>query len=198
MHINAPKITAQDITQVREALNSIISQPTASELAPCQNCEKHIPDDCSASCANVHASLSSDPVNHPIESKVVPLVFELTSVRVIQPCWSCEGHFNQNGELWKLPQITFYSLSPIYPQLLLAHINQLKLNKKLSYDWHVVLTNFGKSWHMSYSLEPNLNNISEPHLGKLQIDLTTISENLHDNIKIIAKNVLLEMQNTDI
>lgn len=194
MRINTPKSNIQDITQVCEALELIISQPTASELSPCENCEQHVPDDCSPSCDNVQTSLSSDPGRHPIESKVAPLVFELSSLRVIQPCWSCEGHFNQDGELWKLPQITFYSLSPIYPQLLIAHINELKLNKKLSYEWHVVLTNFGRPWHMSYSLEPNLNNVSDPHLGKLQIDLGTISKDLHDKVKIIAKNVLLEIK----
>ena len=194
MRINTPKNDIQDLSQVRDALELILSQPTAEESPPCDNCNEHIPAECSSSCVSAAASLSSDPARHPIESKIVPLVFEMSSVRLVQPCWSCEGHFNQDGDLWKLPQLTFYSMSPIYPQLLLAHINELKISKKLAYEWHIVLTNFGNSWHMSYNIEPNLNHESEPHLGKLQVDLGTIAEGLHDSVKRLAKGMLLEIE----
>jgi len=197
MYINKPQDNIKNVAQVREALELIVSQPTAEELAPCTNCDNHIPNECNSKCTKAPTALSSDPINHPLENKVVPLVFELTSIRVMQPCWSCEGHFNQDGNLWKLPQINFYSLSPIYPQLFLQHINELKLKKKLSYEWHIVLANFGQSWHMSYSIEPNLNNVSDPHLGSLQQDLVILAEDLHNNIKLLAKKMLhdINMQN---
>jgi len=194
MHIHKPQENFQNSTQVREALELIISQPSAKESAPCTNCENHVPNMCNTTCINAPSSLSSDPINHPIEDKVVPLVFELTSVRVMQPCWSCEGHFNPDGKLWKLPQINFYSLSPIYPQLLLMHINELKINKKLSHDWHIVLADFGQSWHMSYSIEPNLNQVSDPHLGALQNDISIIAEDLNNNIKKLAQKMLLDLK----
>ena len=194
MHINKPQEDFQNTTQACEALELIISQPLPADVAPCTNCESHIPNMCNSACVNAPSALSSDPINHPIEQKVVPLVYEITSVRVMQPCWSCEGHFNPDGKLWKLPQINFYSLSPIYPQLLLMHINELKLNKKLTYEWHIVLANFGQSWHISYSIEPNLNQVSDPHLGALQNDLTVIAEDLNKNIKILAKKMLEDIK----
>ena len=143
MYIYKPEESTQNIAQYKEALALLIAQPTPQEAPPCGNCEKHVPTNCSAKCEKASASLSSDPVNHPLEQKTVSLVFELTATKVLKPCWSCEGHFNGENELWKLPQISFYSPSPAYPQLLLRHIHDLKTQKVLAYEWHVVLADFG-------------------------------------------------------
>lgn len=193
MYIYKPEDSTENTTQFREALEMFIGQPTPQELAPCANCEKHVPTDCSAKCPDAPTALSSDPINHPLELKVVPLVFELTATKVLKPCWSCEGHFTNENELWKLPQISFYSPSPVYPQLLLRHIHDLKAQKKLAYEWHIVLSDFGQSWSLSYSIEPNLNGVKEPRLGLLQQDLQSISENLCDQLKLLAKKMLVEM-----
>lgn len=193
MYIYKPEENTQNTAQICEALQLFIDQPTPKDLAPCLNCDNHIPADCSVKCSDAPAALSSDPMNHPLESKVVPLVFELTSTRLMQPCWSCEGHFNNENELWKLPQISFYSRSPVYPQLVVRHIQDLKVQKKLAYEWHVVLSDFGQSWNMSYSIEPRLNDVKEPRLGMLQQDLQSISEDMCNKLKSIAKKMMFEL-----
>jgi len=192
MHIRQPNQELDYISHTRDVLVEFIQQPLPSELPPCMNCKNHIPQDCTSKCKAAPAALSSDPIKFPLEKTVVPIVFELMSTRVIQPCWSCEGHFNHLGELWKIPQINFYSDSPIYPQLLLRYLKSLSMQKRLSYEWHIVIADFGQSWSFSYSLEPNLNGVSEPRLGNLQQDLTTISTDLCQNLKSIAQKMLDE------
>jgi len=46
--------------------------------------------------------------NFPIESGIAPLVFELKRLGVFEPCWSCEGHNDPGGNLWKIPRVWFY------------------------------------------------------------------------------------------
>jgi len=189
MHILKPNHTTDKQTII-DTLQFLIDQPSAAELPPCENCTIHVPDECSATCANAQGSLSSEPTKFPIEEKVVPLVFELAASRVLQTCWSCEGHFTNEGKLWKLPQVVFYANSPIYPQLLLRHIQALQLKKVLAYEWQVVLSDFGQSWNFSYNIEPKLNGVSEPRLGALQQDLQTISKDLSHSLKALAKAML--------
>jgi len=193
MRINRPREDTESFLQMKEALELLIAQPTPEEESPCDNCQTHRPANCSSSCVDAQASLSSDPIRFPIEEKVVSLVFELTATRLIETCWSCEGHFSHDGKLWKLPQITFYATNSVYPQLLLRHIRRLINAKKLGYEWHIVLSDFGQTYNISYNIEPNLNNVVEPRLGRLQQDLKTISENLCESLKQLAKEMLDEM-----
>jgi len=183
-----------DAEQARESLELLISQPTPQQLAPCQNCTQHVPNMCSPSCSDASSALSSDPVNFPLEEKVVPFVFELSATRLMQTCWSCEGHFDHEGKLWKIPQICFYASSPVYSHLLIRHINKLKLDKRLSYEWRVGIADFGQGAQFNYSVEPNLNLENDPRLGALQQDLCIIAENLCENLKYQAKKMLIELQ----
>ncbi len=121
---------------------------------------------------------------------MVPLVFELAATRVMQPCWSCEGHLDPDGGLWKIPQVSFYSASPVYLQLLLKHIHALQLQKQLSHPWHVVLSDYGQTWETTYTLEPNLNCRQKIHLGNLQRDLDTLADNLCNRLKALAQSTL--------
>lgn len=193
MQITPPKESDEYVAAIREALELLIAQPTPAEAPPCQNCVKHVPVSCSPKCPEAQASLSSDPINFPLEEKVVSLSFELASTRLIETCWSCEGHFGHDGKLWKLPQVTFYAHSPVYPQLMLRHIQGLANSKRMAYEWKIVLSDFGQSWNFSYNIEPNLNGVTEPRLGALQQDLQLIAENLCESLKGLARKMLEEI-----
>jgi hypothetical protein len=188
-----PRAGIMNRERMKQDLLLLIKQPDAAESPPCPSCSNHVPGNCSSQCANAAPSLSSEPENYPIEIKVVPLVFELAATRLMQPCWSCEGHLGPNGELWKIPQVSFYSESPIYPQLLLKHIYALQLQKRLTYPWHLVLADYGQTWELTYTLEPNLNREQTIHLGKLQADLHTLADDLCQRLKALARAALADI-----
>ena len=189
MKIPTPKNELRFDQDTLEQLELFIRQPTPATSAPCGGCDRHEPRNCTATCDRAPAALSIDPNQYPIEPKVVGLVFEITASRLLQTCFSCEGH-SRNDQLWKLPQVSFYSDSPIYAQLVVMHLNRLMLKKNLDYRWHVVLTDLTESLNLTYSIQPDLNRETKHHLGKMQKDLQTISTNMHDTLKTIATEIL--------
>lgn len=190
MHIPAPKRALVCDSETRLQLEQFLLQPGPSEQAPCPGCKQHMPDNCSAKCGEAAQALSIEPERYPIESKVVPLVFEIMTTRLMQSCWSCEGHMDPDNKLWKVPQVSFYSDSPIYPKLVLIHLTRLYQDKVLGYRWHVVLSDFTQTLGLTYSIQPDLNQEEQPRLGLLQQDLQTISKNMHTRLKDIAAELL--------
>lgn len=175
---------------MRENLQRFIDYPEPAEIGPCPGCIKHIATECSPKCPDVAKALSIDPVRYPLEKKVIPLVYEVMATAGLKTSWSCEGHMNNDSELWKLPQVCFYSELPIYSHLLLIHLSNLQQQKKLKYPWHIVMTDFSLSLNVTYSIQPNLNKTTNPHLGSLQNDLLVIADDMHSKVKIIAKGLL--------
>ena len=169
----------------------LVSQPGPHLVPPCQNCTNHKIQECNSKCSNAPLALSSDPENFPLEPKVVPLVYELRKMRVVQPCWSCEGHIGHDGKLWKFPQVCFYSGSPVYAMLLANHLTQLKHEKKITNDWSINVTAFGhQHGGITYTIEPKLYPDVDIHLGSMQVDLLVISEDLADKMNREALNLL--------
>jgi len=203
MHIPLPKFGFLDKEKTALDLEKLIEQPSARQLRPCPGCrlpcESVSPTDCAtdcgATCINAPQALSSEPEAHPIELKVVPIVFELSALRLLQPCWSCEGHVNGQGELWKLPQVSFYTASDIYPKLLAVYLTRLKNQRTLHYPWQVIVVDYGQTWGPTYQLEPALNHISEEiRLDLLQKDLETIADDLAEKIKQEARFMLVNIR----
>jgi len=193
MKIPIPEESFFTDSSFEEDLRVFLKQPSPQELAPCPGCQQHSPNKCSSNCADAAEALSIDPVLYPIEDNVIPLVYELMSTRLIQTCWSCEGHMNENDALWKLPQVCFYTSSPVYVKLLCKHISTLNQQKRLKHPWHIVLSEFSINSRLAYSIQPNLNDVNEPHLGLLQQDLNIIADNLNDKLKAYAKEFLEQM-----
>lgn len=194
MHIDSPQQQLLDATQAKQSLEIFLEQPSHVEMPPCPGCDDHNILKCSESCPDAHTALSSQPVEFPIEANVTPLVFGLMSTQVTQTCWSCEGHMDTNNNLIKLPTVSFYTVSPIYPQLLHRHVMKLKMDKKLNYPWHVVLTDYAQTWAQTYSIAPNLNFFDKDiHLGGLQNDLKVIAANLQKNMKALAKEMIVDL-----
>lgn len=191
MEIELPGPLLENKKRSRAELELLLCQPGPQQVPPCQNCREHIVAQCNARCANAPSALSSDPERYPVEAKVVPLVYELRKTRVLQPCWSCEGHMGVDGKLWKYPQVSFYSATPLYAVLLVNYLTLLKHRKKLNHDWIIVISGFGqKHSGITYTIEPRLGSDTTPHLGRLHCDLITIAENLDLHIKQEARKML--------
>ena len=191
MHIPGPKQScANNAADLREQLQSLIDQPEPEAVAPCPACRLGVRSDCSPSCQNAPMALSIEPERYPVERYVVGLVFELMATRMIQTCWSCEGHMDDQNELWKMPQVCFYVVAPIYVKLLHRHLVSLYQSKQLAYRWHIVITDFASTAGLTYSIQPDLNKVSSPRLGLMQQDLTIIAADLHGSLKDYARELL--------
>ena len=190
MKIAKPVINYDSETKKDNDLPLFLNQPEPRDLAVCQGCKYHTPLTCSQTCVNAPRALSIEPDRYPVESNVVGMVYELMATRLIQTCWSCEGHMDENNKLWKIPQVCFYSAAPIYVKLLQMHLGRLQQKRKLKYEWHIVLTDFSQTEELTYSIQPNLNQITNVSLGALQADLRTLSVDLHTKLKDYAVKLL--------
>lgn len=194
MKIAQPTITLTPDLSVKEELATFIQQAEPAAHAVCQGCKQHSAVNCSVKCVDAPAALSIDPVQYPIEPNVVPLVYELAATRMLETCWSCEGHMDDNNELRKVPQVSFYAASPVYVKLLSLYLDELQNSKRLSYDWHIVITDFAQTNGLTYSVQPNLNLVSNPHLGRMQMDLKTIADSLHTKLKAQARKLMTNLK----
>ncbi len=112
-----------------------------------------------------------------MEPLVAPLVFELKKLGVFHPCWSCEGHSNQAGHVWKIPRIWFYADSVVHIRALADAINRLFIAHRLSAHWQVMLTHSdAANPDTTFSLEPEA--AAESSLSALQGDLHVMAEEL--------------------
>jgi len=122
--------------------------------------------------------LSSEGANSPVESLVAPLVFELKKLGVFYPCWSCEGHNDQSGKLWKIPRVWFYADSVIHIRALANAIDALFNSRRLSTRWKIVVTHSDSdNPDTTLSLEPETAG-KDRSLRDLQKDLGALSEGL--------------------
>jgi len=86
---------------------------------------------------------------------VAPLVFELKKLGVFYPCWSCEGHTDCSGNLWKIPRVWFYADSVIHIRALSEATNRLFHAGRLATRWAVVVTHSDPANpDTTFSLEP--------------------------------------------
>ena len=124
--------------------------------------------------------MSSDPVNHPLEGRIAPLVYELKRLEAFHPCWSCEGHNGPDGKLWKIPRVWFYCGSVVHLRVLADAVKELHLTETLSVPWRVVLTFSSEdNADTTFSLEPDLDH-ERPLLPALQRDIDAIAEHLRE------------------
>ncbi|PHR93271.1 MAG: hypothetical protein COA69_04825 [Robiginitomaculum sp.] len=149
---------------------------------------------CSAACGHAPFAMSSEPDRYPIEEKVVSLVYGFNALRICAPYWSCEGHNHANGELFRVPQIWFYSKSMIYPQLIGHYIGALEFEKKITYPWHICLTYANNPLETGFSLEPNMKIISDPQLHIMQKDVAIIADNFATDLKKHAQSYIAEYE----
>jgi len=196
MHIPQPKFNSSEQLQIIDDLAKLIQQPTATQQPPCPNCTRANinPAECSSNCENAAEALSEDPVQHPIEPNIVPLVFELSAMRLVQTCWSCEGHASADGSIFKMPQISFYAEKPFYAQLINLYLKRIHWHKKIQYPWEVCLSDFGQTLEITYTIKCDLSCIEQPRLEVMQSDLRHIGENFSENIKQYAHELIINIK----
>jgi len=151
--------------------------------------------DCTMTCQNAPAMHSSDPSGYPIETSVMPLVLALSSLGVVQPCWSCEGHLDGLGRLHKIPQVWFYSDSALYPNIIAYYLSDLFTQKKTTYNWEVALCAHGYKNEITFTIKPNLIHESNKSLNLLQKDIRQIAENLVQEVRSRSRKRLHDLQN---
>ncbi len=171
--------------QIREELGEILHGGMDGVPVCAADCPRAGPGRCSRHCPDIPRMLSSDPENHPLESRIAPLVYELKRLEVFDPCWSCEGHNGTEGALWKIPRVWFYCRSVVHLRVLADALKELHLDRRLSVQWRVVLTfSDGDNADTTFSLEPGSlapgPGAPRPPLAAMQRDVDTIAQHLRD------------------
>lgn len=178
----------------RQEFERILKQPDHKDLRPCFQCNKRCPCcqstsctcQCGPECVHAKTMMSSDPILYPIEDAIIPLVFEINALRVCSSYWSCEGHALASGEIFRVPQVWFYSDSIAYPKLITTYV----ASKKTTYPWRVCLVHTDDINDTGFSLEPNLSSIHSPMLKALQKDVAVISNGMSQGIKLMVRGFL--------
>lgn len=131
---------------------------------------------CSPCCPQAPEALTCDP-KFPVESRILPLVFELKATGIFEPVWSCEGHYATSGEIHRRPSVWFCCESLPQMRALAETIASLCFAKKTSATWRIMLV----------SAEEN----SENTVFKLEPDIAagTRLEHLHTDIAELAKHL---------
>ena len=180
--------------EIKTALRELINQPSDKDERPCPGCRFAVgaehsltsTDNCSFDCPHAPGQMSSDPERYPIEQGVVPLVYAFYNMRVMMPCWSCEGHMNSDGTLFKTPKLWFYTLNDFYAKLVAQYVSSLKGANKLHHHWTVTLLPFSQSmFTTTYSLEPQIT-ANTVNLITLHQDMRVIAENLRGELHRLA------------
>jgi hypothetical protein len=145
---------------------------------------------CSAQCPEAPRELSSDPVYHPIEPGIVPLVFEMKRLGLFDPCWSCEGHTRADGQVLKVPRVWFNCASMVHVRLLAGAVARLHASGKLAHAWQVVVTfSDPDNPYTTFSLEPATSPDIALSLSRLQEDAAAIARWLQTMLREEARKL---------
>ncbi len=145
---------------------------------------------CTSDCPHISTVLTTDK-NFPIENKIAPLAFELKRLEVFKPCWSCEGHNDKTGQLWKIPRLWFYCDSVVYVRLLSDVLKDLEIEDRLETPWQVRVTFSDKgNPSTAFALEPEASAGVQPRLETLQGDVLTITECVYERMMEKASSLM--------
>ena len=133
---------------------------------------------CHRHCPMAAVRLSSEPDRYPVEPLIAPLVFEIKRLGVFEPCWSCEGHNDSSGALWKIPRVWFYANSVVHIRALADAVANLTAGPSFAKRWHIAVT-FSDDTNpdTTFSLEPQLTGTAvrlyalQNDVKKLEVDL---------------------------
>lgn len=144
----------------------------------CARCPDYRPSTgCHRYCPAAPRRLSSEGERSPVEPLVAPLVFELKKLDVFYPCWSCEGHTDNSGNLWKIPRVWFYADSVVHIRSLAEAVDRLFNARRLSARWNVSVTySDPANPDTTFSLEPEPT--ADKSLAALQGDLRVMADEL--------------------
>jgi hypothetical protein len=141
--------------------------------------------------------MSSDGEHYPIEERIIPLVFNFYCLGVCQPYWSCGGHAFENNEIYRVPQVWFYTRSLIYPKLINELLYSLYADKAIMNPWHICVSFSGECLETGFSIEPDIKFIKKPDLIPMQSDAYIIASRLVAGVRLLAENYLSRIQSVD-
>ena len=187
MKIERREKSAQESAEIRAELLKVASPPAKAGRVCDPSCDlvcstcgaTNCSCACFKGCPHIPSVLTSDP-NFPIESKIAALAFELKRLEVFRPCWSCEGHNDHAGALWKVPRVWFYCDSVLHARLLADALKELEIDELISGPWQVRLTfSDENNPDTTFSLEPVIERGSRATLESLQQDVMIIADKLN-------------------
>lgn len=196
MYMKIQKHDARELKSQRLVeLRDLLAQPSDRKVRPCPDCRIRFGQEsilsaahCSFKCRYAPRHMSGSPDRYPIEPGIVPLVYALYSMRLITPCWSCEGHVESDGVMRKRPKVWFYSSSSFYVKLISQTINDLQSQHKISSGWGIRILPFSESMYSTtYSIEPLEINVG---LEKLRADIILLGKELRFDLLLLAKDYL--------
>ena len=196
MHIDGLDTDHAILRGYRNDIERLLDQPSDHDARPCPGCTLTCPTcgskscvcNCSFTCDDAPRMLSSDPDDFAIEAGIVALVYAVNSLRLTPPCWSCEGHYNKSGDLYKLPRVWFYARSMAYPDLISDVLSDLAIAHRLSLAWQVCVVSWSDSLDVTFAIEPRFDPARQPELGMLRHDATVIADSLMADIKAKSRH----------
>ncbi len=198
MKIDRLKPDSDVLRKRDDDLRRLLAQPRVEHERVCPDCTLPCPGSgsttctcaCAPDCPHAPAQMTSDP-NFPIETAIAPLVYALFSLKLCQPCWSCEGHADAEGKVTRIPRVWFYCRSLVYPKLIDRYLTYLKFKRRLNYPWHLCITHFeDEGADTAFSMEPDLSYVDQPELNLLQRDIGPIANGLSAYLKTEARKNL--------
>ncbi len=189
MKIEHPDRSPEDKRGVHADLLRIVNPPARTRVcneacdAVCPTCgSTGCACSCSSACPHISTVLTCDPA-FPIEELIAPLAFELKRLGVFEPCWSCEGHKDKTGNLWKVPRVWFYCDSVVYVRVLSGVLKDMDIEERLEVPWQVRVTfSDDKNLGTAFSLRPDTAEKPNVTLEQLQRDVRAITEGLYDRV----------------
>jgi hypothetical protein len=130
--------------------------------------------------------LSSEGDQYPIEPRVSPLVYGLASIRVVVPCWSCQGHLSRDRHQVKPPQVWLYSTSLFYVHLIGQFLTEEHEKHRCHHLWQIRSGPYAQGQIPIFIIEPRMSPleiIQTDALKILQRDLYTLGRNFEQRIR---------------
>ncbi|WP_420347418.1 hypothetical protein [Pelagibius sp.] len=173
----------------RSDLQGLLAQSSVSSRKPCGNCGSASATGSACGCgldwSRLARQLSSDPERFPIEAGILPLVFALSEVPALSPCWSCEGHLDAEGRLHRLPSVWFTCHALAYPSLLAEALAALSAKRVLKHTWQVAAVHCGSQFEPVFAIEPRID-AGDVSLSGLHADILALAANLRDRMHSLA------------
>lgn len=192
MKIAPPEVDSASRDDRRRNLDALQVRLFAPAHRPCADCSIPCPCSkspvcacaCTPSCAEAPARLSSDPVENPIEGRILGLVMALAKTDVLIPCWSCEGHARADGTMHRLPQVWFYCNSLLAIAVLDEAVQSLRDARQISCRWRLRAVSGLPRLENAFSLEPEIDIDRGATLYELQTDAARLSESLPASLRV--------------
>lgn len=190
--------SAADLGQVaalRRFLEGAVGRPCPGCVKVCHRCGSvGCLCTCGPDCPDAPLALSSDPDKFPIETGIVPLVLAVRRAGLGEPCWSCEGHLNPQGTLWKRPSVWFYAAHQVYPDLIAQHLSVLAGDGRLRRRWRVALIATEHVTATTFAIEPDAGDESAQALEDLRRDARVIADTLPTGARSLAHSRLAALR----